>query len=225
VGGFENMSMVPFYVPKGRSGYGYGHGEFLDGVVKDGLWDSFDNHHMGICAEKCASDYNISREDQDAHAIQSCKRALDANQKGLFKHEIAPVEIKDKKGNVTVVSEDEGLKKIRLDKIPTLKPAFKKDGTVTAANASSLNDGAAALVLVDESTLKALDLNPLARILGFDDAGKAPIEFTTAPALAIERLVKKHNKSLEDVDYFEINEAFSVVARANEKVNWLTLFV
>ncbi|MFM6976721.1 MAG: acetyl-CoA C-acyltransferase [Sphingobacteriaceae bacterium] len=216
-GGMESMSNVPYYLDKARNGYRLGNGELTDGLVKDGLWDVYNNYHMGSAAELCASECHISREDQDAYAIQSYSRAQKAQNEGKFREEIVPVEIKDRKGEVTLFSEDEEAGAVKFDKIPTLKPVFKKEGTVTAANASTLNDGAAALVLMSRAKADELGLKPLAKILAYADAQQAPEWFTTAPSQAIPRALDKAGIGLADVDFFEINEAFSVVAIANNQ--------
>lgn len=216
-GGMESMSNVPFYLEKARNGYRLGHGQITDGLVKDGLWDVYNDFHMGSAAELCAVDCNISREDQDAYAIESYKRSQAAQAAGKFDAEIVPVEIKDKKGNVTVFSKDEEAQSVNFDKIPSLKPVFKKEGTVTAANASTLNDGAAALVLMSKEKADELGLKPMARIVGYADAQQAPEQFTTAPAKAIPRALENAKINAEQVDYYEINEAFSVVALANNQ--------
>jgi len=216
-GGMESMSNVPYYLDKARTGYRLGHGQITDGLLKDGLWDVYNDYHMGSAAELCASECGISREDQDAFAITSYKRAQSAQTEGKFDSEIIPVEIKDRKGEITLVSKDEEPFAVKFDKIPGLKPVFKKDGTVTAANASSLNDGAAALVLMSADKAKELGLKPLAKILAYADAQQAPEWFTTAPSKAIPLALKRAGKSITDVDYFEINEAFSVVSIANNK--------
>ncbi|ETZ21014.1 acetyl-CoA C-acyltransferase [Pedobacter sp. V48] len=216
-GGMESMSNVPYYLDKARTGYRLGHGQITDGLLKDGLWDVYNDYHMGSAAELCASECGISREDQDAFAINSYKRAQSAQTEGKFDSEIIPVEIKDRKGEITLVSKDEEPFAVKFDKIPGLKPVFKKDGTVTAANASTLNDGAAALVLMSADKAKELGLKPLAKILAYADAQQAPEWFTTAPSKAIPLALKRAGKSIADVDYFEINEAFSVVSLANNK--------
>ncbi|NRF39453.1 acetyl-CoA C-acyltransferase [Pedobacter foliorum] len=216
-GGMESMSNVPYYLDKARTGYRLGHGQITDGLLKDGLWDVYNDYHMGSAAELCASECGISREDQDAFAITSYKRAQSAQTEGKFDSEIIPVEIKDRKGEITLVSKDEEPFAVKFDKIPGLKPVFKKDGTVTAANASTLNDGAAALVLMSADKAKELGLKPLAKILAYADAQQAPEWFTTAPSKAIPLALKRAGKSIADVDYFEINEAFSVVSLANNK--------
>ncbi|MEJ2903356.1 acetyl-CoA C-acyltransferase [Pedobacter panaciterrae] len=216
-GGMESMSNVPYYLDKARTGYRLGHGQITDGLLKDGLWDVYNDYHMGSAAELCASECGISREDQDAFAITSYKRSQTAQTEGKFDSEIIPVEIKDRKGEITLVSKDEEPFAVKFDKIPGLKPVFKKDGTVTAANASTLNDGAAALVLMSADKAKELGLKPLAKILAYADAQQAPEWFTTAPSKAIPLALKRAGKSIADVDYFEINEAFSVVSLANNK--------
>lgn len=219
-GGMESMSNVPFYLDKARNGYRLGHGQITDGLVKDGLWDVYNDYHMGSAAELCASECNISREEQDNFAIESYKRAQNAQTNGKFAGEIIALEVKDRKGEVTFIDTDDEPTAVKFDKIPSLKPVFKKDGTVTAANASTLNDGAAALVLMSADQAKALGIKPLAKILGFADAQQAPEWFTTAPSKAIPLALQKANINIEDVDYFEINEAFSVVSIANnQKLN------
>jgi acetyl-CoA C-acetyltransferase len=216
-GGMESMSNVPYYLDKARTGYRLGHGQITDGLLKDGLWDVYNDYHMGSAAELCASECGISREDQDAFAITSYKRAQLAQTEGKFDSEIIPVEIKDRKGEITLITKDEEPFAVKFDKIPGLKPVFKKDGTVTAANASTLNDGAAALILMSADKAKELGLKPLAKILAYADAQQAPEWFTTAPSKAIPLALKRAGKSITDVDYFEINEAFSVVSLANNK--------
>jgi acetyl-CoA C-acetyltransferase len=216
-GGMESMSNVPFYLDKARTGYRLGHGQIIDGLVKDGLWDVYNDYHMGSAAELCATECNLSRQDQDAYAIESYTRSQAANGSGRFKAEIVPLEVKDKKGNVTTIDQDEEPFAVKFDKIPGLKPVFAKEGTVTAANASALNDGAAALVLMSADKAKELGLKPLAKILAFADAQQAPEWFTTAPAKAIPLALKRAGKDISEVDYFEINEAFSVVALANNR--------
>lgn len=216
-GGMESMSNVPFYLDKARSGYRLGHGQLTDGLVKDGLWDVYNDYHMGSAAELCATECSISREDQDAYAINSYKRSQAAIAEGKFKNEIVPVEVKDRKGNITLVSEDEEPAAVQFEKVTSLKPVFQKEGTVTAANASTLNDGAAALVLMSKEKAEELGIKPLVKISGFADAQQAPERFTTTPAKAIPVAIKKAGISAEDVDYYEINEAFSVVALANNK--------
>ena len=217
-GGMESMSNVPFYLDKARNGYRLGHGQVIDGLVKDGLWDVYKNYHMGSAAELCSRDHNISREAQDAFAIESYKRSAAATEAGKFKNEIVPVSIPQRKGDPVVVSEDEEYRNIKFDKVPTLAAVFEKEGTVTAANASTLNDGAVALVLMSASKAAELELKPLAKIRGFADAQQAPEYFTTAPAKAIPLAIAKAGLSASDIDYYEINEAFSVVALANNKI-------
>jgi len=217
-GGFESMSNAPYYLTKARTGYSLGHGQLVDALLKDGLWDSFDDHHMGMCAEHCAATYTISRQEQDAYALESYRRAQEATHTGRFKEEMAIVQIKDKKGNVIEVDKDEQISKVVRDKVPTLKPVFKKDGTVTAANASAINDGAAALVIADGEWARAQGYKPLARILGWGDHERKPIEFTIAPAFAIPKALSHAGVDAKDVSCYEINEAFSVVALANNRL-------
>ncbi len=183
-------------------------------MIKDGLWDVYNNYHMGNAAELCASELKISREEQDEFAILSYKRSGEATEKGLFKEEIVPVEIPQRKGDPIVVDKDEEYTKTSFERIPTLRPVFQKDGTVTAANASTINDGAAAMVIMSGDKMKELGLKPLARIVAYGDGAQAPEWFTTAPALAINQALKRANLTLEDMDYFELNEAFSVVVLA-----------
>jgi acetyl-CoA C-acetyltransferase len=226
-GGMESMSNVPYYLQKARYGYKYGHGELLDGVLFDGLTDVYNQCAMGVCADNTAKEMNITRQDQDNYAINSYKRSAAAWTAGKFKDEIVPVEIRDKKGNVTLFGEDEEYKNVFFDKIPSLKPVFSKDGTVTAANASTLNDGASALVLMSKEKAEALGLKPLAKIRGFADAAQDPMWFTTTPSIAIPKAIKHAGIDKKEVAYYEINEAFSAVAIANniklgldpEKVN------
>lgn len=213
-GGMENMSQIPYYLPKARNGYGYGHGEIIDGLLKDGLTDVYDQIGMGVCGDKTALKYNISREAQDEFAIRSYQRSAEATANGLFGDEIVPVEITSAKGEVTTVGEDEEYKRVKFDKIPTLKPVFSKDGTVTAANASTINDGGAALVLAGRTTVNAHNLKPIARIVAYADAEQEPAWFTTTPVLATEKVLKKAGLKISDIDYFEVNEAFAVVALA-----------
>ena len=216
-GGMESMSNVPYYLDKARNGYRLGDGQLIDGLVKDGLWDVYNNYHMGSAAELCATECNISREDQDAFAIESYKRSQAAQKSGKFSNEIIAVEVKNRKGEVTLVGDDEEVNAVKFDKIPTLKPVFKKEGTVTAANASTLNDGAAALVLMSKEKAEELGLKPLAKIIGYADAQQAPEWFTTSPSKAIPRALKNAEISADQVDYYEINEAFSVVSLANNR--------
>ncbi|RZJ80170.1 MAG: acetyl-CoA C-acyltransferase [Flavobacterium sp.] len=216
-GGMESMSNVPYYLDKARNGYRLGHGQITDGLVKDGLWDVYNDYHMGSAAELCASECNISREDQDNFAVNSYKRAQSAQADGKFNDEIIAVEIKDRKGDITLFDKDEEPNAVKFDKIPGLKPVFKKDGTVTAANASTLNDGAAALVLMSAEKAAELGIKPLAKVLAYADAQQAPEWFTTTPSKAIPLALTRANLTTSDVDYFEINEAFSVVSLANNK--------
>jgi acetyl-CoA C-acetyltransferase len=217
-GGMESMSNVPYYLEGARSGYKLGHSHLTDGLLKDGLWDVYNDFHMGTAAEKCACDYDISREEQDRFAIESYKRSQLAQANGTFDDELIAVEIAGKKGELTVVSIDEEPSTVKFEKIASLKPVFKNDGTVTAANASTLNDGAAALVLISGKKMKELGLVPLAKIVNYGDAQQKPEDFTTAPSKAIPLALEKANLSLVDIDYFEINEAFSVVSLANNKI-------
>jgi acetyl-CoA C-acetyltransferase len=216
-GGMESMSNAPYLVPGARGGLRMGHKQLIDSMIHDGLWDVYNDKHMGSCADMCARKYSISREGQDAFAIASYQRANEATQKGYFANEIAPVEIKGRKGEVTLVSEDEGPKAAKYDKIPTLKPAFEKDGTVTAANASTVNDGASALVITSDKVSKEQGLPVLAEICGYSSHAHAPEWFTTAPVNAIQKLLQKLSWSVESVDLFEINEAFAAVVLAAMK--------
>lgn len=217
-GGMESMSNAPYLLEKARTGYKMGHGQLVDSMIKDGLWDVYNDFHMGNAAELCAKECSVSREAQDEFAILSYRRALDAQQKGLFKDEIVPVVMKGKKGEDVVVAEDEEPKKVNFEKVPTLKPVFLKDGTVTAANASSINDGAAAVVVMSKEKAVALGIKPLARIAAQASAAKAPEWFTTAPADVIDKVLKKANLKKDDIDLFEINEAFAVVSLAVNKI-------
>jgi acetyl-CoA C-acetyltransferase len=213
-GGMENMSMVPFYSDSTRWGAKYGHQQLIDGLAKDGLTDVYGNFPMGNCAEICAKDMKFTREQQDAFAIESYKRSAAAWSAGKFKEEIVPVTVKTKKGDV-VVAEDEEYKNVSFEKIPALKPVFQKDGTVTAANASTMNDGAAALVLMSKEKAESLGLKPIAKIVSFADAEQAPEWFTTSPSLAVPKAVEKAKLQMSDINYFELNEAFAVVGLAN----------
>ncbi|APF19762.1 acetyl-CoA acetyltransferase [Caldithrix abyssi DSM 13497] len=217
-GGMENMSQVPYYLPKARYGYRMGHGELVDGMIKDGLWDVYNDFHMGIAAELCASECNVPREAQDEYATMSYKRALKAQEEGLFNEEIVPVEVPQRKGDPIIVSEDEEPKNVKFEKIPHLRPAFKKDGTVTAANASKINDGAAAVVVMSLEKANELGLKPMARIVSQASFAKKPEYFTTAPADSINLALKKAGLTVEDIDLFEINEAFAVVAIINNRL-------
>lgn len=216
-GGMESMSNVPYYLDKARNGYRLGNGQIIDGLVKDGLWDVYNDYHMGSAAELCAVDCNISREEQDAYAVESYKRAQQAQGEGKFKGEITPVELKDKKGDITLFADDEEPSAVKFDKIPALKPVFKKDGTVTAANASTLNDGAAAVILMSRQKADELGIKPIAKIISFADAQQAPEWFTTAPSKAIPLALHRAGLDAGQIDYFEINEAFSVVSIANNQ--------
>ena len=216
-GGQESMSNTPYILDKARNGYRLGNGEVIDSMVKDGLWDVYNNIHMGNCAEACAKDFQFKREELDEFAINSYKKALDAQQSGRFKDEIIDVKVKAGREEV-VVNTDEEPGKVKFDKIPSLKPVFDKNGVVTAANASSINDGAAALLIMSEEKAKELGLKPLVEIVAQSSAAKAPIQFTTAPADAINKVLKKANLKLSDIDLFEINEAFAVVSLANNKL-------
>ncbi len=216
-GGMESMSNIPYYVPKGRYGYRYGHGELLDGLVRDGLEDVYMRKAMGVFADATAHKFGISRQQQDDYAIRSYKLAEKATKSGAFNDEIIGVEIPQKKGGSVFITEDEEFKNVFFDKIPTLKPAFTGDGTVTAANASSINDGASALILMSKEKADALGIKPLAKILSFADAEQEPEWFTTAPIKAVPKAIKLAGLSLQDIDYFEVNEAFAVVPLAFEK--------
>lgn len=216
-GGMENMSLIPHYLYL-RAGTKFGPANLEDGLQKDGLVDAYDQNAMGVCADACAVEYNISREEQDAFAIQSYQRSAEAWKNGKFSSEVIPVEVPQRKGDPIIVSEDEEYKNVQLNKIPSLRPAFTKDGTVTAANASTINDGAAALVLMSEQKATELGLKVLATIVSYADAAHEPKWFTTAPAKALPKALGKAGLSLNDIDYFEFNEAFSVVGLANTKL-------
>ena len=216
-GGMENMSLIPHYVHM-RNGVKFGPSSLVDGMQRDGLVDAYDNQAMGTCADLCATEYKISREEQDNFAIQSYERSAKAWEAGKFDEEVVPVEVPQRRGDALIVSKDEEYTNVKLDKIPTLSPVFTKDGTVTAANASTINDGAAALVLMSEEKAKSLGLTPLAYIKSYADAAQEPKWFTTAPAKALPKAIEKAGISLGDVDYFEFNEAFSVVGLANAKI-------
>ena len=216
-GGMENMSLIPHYVHL-RNGVKFGPTSMLDGMQKDGLTDAYDNNAMGVCADLCATEYTISREEQDNFAIQSYQRSAQAWEAGKFDTEVVPVAVPQRKGDPIMVTKDEEYTNVRLDKIPTLSPVFTKEGTVTAANASTINDGAAAVVLMSEEKAKAMDLTPLAVIRGYADAAQEPKWFTTAPAKALPKALSKAGIALDEVEYFEFNEAFSVVGLANAKI-------
>jgi acetyl-CoA C-acetyltransferase len=216
-GGMENMSMIPHYLHL-RNGVKFGPTTMVDGMQKDGLQDAYDNNAMGVCADMCATEYKISREEQDAYAIQSYERSAKAWEAGKFDSEVVPVAVPQRKGDPIIVTKDEEFTNVKLDRIPTLNAAFTKDGTVTAANASTINDGAAALILMSEEKAKALGLQPLAYIKSYADAAQEPKWFTTAPAKALPKALNKAGITLDDVDFFEFNEAFSVVGIANTKI-------
>jgi acetyl-CoA C-acetyltransferase len=216
-GGMESMSNVPYYAPAMRWGNKYGDVAFVDGLAKDGLTDVYDGKAMGNAAELCASTCGISREEQDAFAIESYKRSQAAWENGWFADEVVPVEIPQRKGNPVVFEKDEEPYNVKFDKIPSLSPAFIKEGTVTAANASTMNDGAAALVLMSSEKAKELGLKPIARVLSYADAEQAPEWFTTTPSLALPKAVEKAGLKMEQIEYFELNEAFSVVGIENTR--------
>lgn len=218
VGGMESMSNIPYYIPKARFGYKYGNAELVDGLEKDGLLDVYQKKAMGVFADATAAKFGISREQQDAFAINSYKKSAAATQSGHFSSEIIPIAIPQKKGDPVLIKEDEEYKNVFFDKIPGLRPAFTPDGTVTAANASTINDGASALVLASEEAVKRLNLKPIARIMAYSDGEQAPEWFTTAPTLSVPRAVSKAGLSLDQIDFFEINEAFSVVPLAFEHI-------
>jgi acetyl-CoA C-acetyltransferase len=217
-GGMESMSNVPYYLPNHRFGSKLGNSEVQDGIIKDGLWDVYKDFHMGSAAELCATECNISREDQDTYAAASYRRAIEAHEKGYFKDEIIKIKVSGRKGDITEVTRDEELEKVNFEKIPALRPVFKKDGSVTAANASSINDGSAAVLLMSEDRAKELNLSPLARIRSHASTAKAPEWFTTAPADAIPVALKRAGLEISDIDLFEINEAFSVVSIINNQL-------
>jgi len=216
-GGMENMNLAPYLLPKARTGYRMGNGEIIDSMINDGLWDVYNNIHMGSCAESCARDFKFTREELDEFAVSSYKKAQKAQEEGLFNDEIVPVTIKTRKGE-NIVDTDEEPGNVRFDKVSSLRPAFEKEGVVTAANASSLNDGAAAILVMSEEKAKELGLTPIAEIVAQSSAAKAPIEFTTAPADAIQKVLKKANLSKDKIDLYEINEAFAVVSLAVNKL-------
>ena len=216
-GGMENMSLIPHYF-HARSATKFGPASLIDGMQKDGLVDVYSQEAMGVCADACATEYTFSREDQDAYAIQSYKRSAAAWETGKFNNEVVPVAVPQRRGDDIIVSEDEEYKNVRMDKIPTLRAAFSKDGTVTAANASTINDGAGAMVLMSKEKALELGLKPLATIKGYADAAHEPKWFTTAPAKALPKALKRAGVDLKDVDFFEFNEAFSVVGLANMKI-------
>jgi len=227
VGGMESMSMVPHYLDKSRSGQKLGDMILIDGLVKDGLTDVYNKTHMGLCAETCAEEMNFSREEQDDFAIESYKKSANSWANNLFSNEVISVTIPQRKGDDLIISEDEEYKKVLLEKIPNLRPVFKKEGTITAANASTINDGASALILMSKEKADELKLKPLAKIKSYSDAAQEPEWFTTAPAKALPIALKKASLNIDEIDLFELNEAFSVVGLANidklkiksEKVN------
>ncbi|MFT4980337.1 MAG: acetyl-CoA C-acetyltransferase [Bacteroidia bacterium] len=216
-GGMENMSLVPHYLPGSRLGKKYGNITMLDGLAFDGLTDVYNNYPMGNAAELCATECKISREEQDAYAVESYTRSAKAWEAGAFKGEVVPVEVPQRRGDALVVDTDEEFSNVKMEKIPALRPAFSKDGTVTAANASTMNDGAAAVVLMSKEKAEELGVTPIAKIVSFADAAHAPEWFTTAPSKAIPKALDKAGWSVGDIDLFEINEAFSVVALANNQ--------
>lgn len=226
-GGMESMSNAPYYLPKARFGYKYGHGQLIDGLMHDGLWEAYNHFAMGNCADNTAKEMKITREMQDEYAINSYKRSAAAWEAGKFAEEIVPVEVPQRRGDALVISEDEEYKNVKFDKIPSLGPVFSKEGTVTAANASTINDGASALLLMSEEKVKELGVKAIARIKGFADAAQDPMWFTTSPSLAIPKAMKAAGIDKSNVDFYEINEAFAAVAIANnmqleldpEKVN------
>jgi acetyl-CoA C-acetyltransferase len=214
-GGMESMSNIPYYLEKARNGYRLGHDKIIDGIIRDGLWDPYKDYHMGNAGELCSTTYKITREDQDNFAKESYTRVLKASEAGYFKKEIVPVEVAGK--TTITVSEDEEYKKANFDKMGSLKPAFTKEGTITAANASKINDGAAAVVLMSEEKINELGVKPLAKIISFADASQAPEWFTTTPIKAMQKALYKSGLKITDIDFFEVNEAFSCVAIINAK--------
>ena len=220
-GGMENMSLIPHYVHL-RNGHKFGPQTFVDGMQKDGLVDAYDGNAMGVCADACASEYSFSREDQDAYAIQSYQRSAAAWEAGKFKEEVVPVAVPQRRGDAIIVDVDEEFTNVRMEKIPALRPAFSKDGTVTAANASTINDGAGAVVLMSETKAKELGLTPLCTIKSYADAAHEPEWFTTAPSKALPKALAKAGVTQDEIDFFEFNEAFSVVGLANMKILGLT---
>lgn len=226
-GGMESMTNAPYYLMKARNGYRMGNDKILDGMIHDGLWDPYGNKHMGNIAEQTAREYKITREQQDEFSKASYEKALDAQKNGYFKEQIIPVEIKDRKGNVTVVDEDEDPKKVKFEKASTLKPSFEKEGTVTAFNASNINDGAAAVVMMSKTKAETLGIKPMVRVVAQFTHSHSPDYFTTAPGYVIDKICKKAGIAKDDIDLFEVNEAFAVVSCAvnqiagldNSKVN------
>tara|TARA_Y100000389_G_scaffold203581_1_gene252478 strand:- start:930 stop:2108 length:1179 start_codon:yes stop_codon:yes gene_type:complete len=217
-GGMESMSQVPHYIGGTRAGFKFGDTKLIDGIIKDGLMNVYDQNVMGVLADKCASTYDFSREAQDEFALESYQRSSKAWDSGKFDEEVLPIEIKDRRGNITVVDKDEEFKNINLEKVSRLRPAFTKDGTVTAANASTLNDGAAAIVLMSAEKAKELGITPLAKLLSHSDYSHEPEWFTTAPAKAVPKAIKSAGLNIEEIDFFELNEAFSVVGLVNMKL-------
>ncbi|PSR07043.1 MAG: acetyl-CoA C-acyltransferase [Bacteroidetes bacterium] len=217
-GGMENMSAVPHYLQNGRNGTKLGNMPLVDGLVHDGLTDVYNEQHMGVCAELCASEHEISREEQDAFALESYRRSAAAWEAGKYRNEVVPVHVPQRRGDDLIIDTDEDFSKVRHDKVPSLRPVFKKDGTITAANASNINDGACALVIMSAEKAAEMKLSPLAKITGYADAAHEPEWFTTAPAKALPKALKKAGINLNKVDYFELNEAFSVVGLANMKI-------
>jgi len=217
-GGMESMSQVPHYMPGTRAGFRFGDTKLIDGIIKDGLMNVYDQNVMGVLADKCASKYNFSREAQDEFALESYQRSSKAWDNGKFDEEVVPIEIKDRRGNITVVDKDEEFKNINPEKVSKLRPAFTKDGTVTAANASTLNDGAAALVLMSAKKAKELGITSLAKLLSHSDYSHEPEWFTTAPAKALPKAIKSAGLNIKEIDFFELNEAFSVVGLVNMKL-------
>jgi acetyl-CoA C-acetyltransferase len=222
-GGMESMSNAPYILDKARTGYRMGHGQLIDSMIKDGLWDVYNDFHMGNAGELCARECNISRQEQDEFAVLSYKRALEAIEKGYFKEEIVPVKVPQPKGGEVIVDEDEEPKRVNFEKIPQLKPAFDPNGTITPANASKINDGASALVLMSKEKAEELGVKPLTRIVAYSSAAKDPAWFTTAPVDAIEKVLKKAGMRKEDIDLFEVNEAFAVVALATSKLGGIPI--
>lgn len=221
-GGMESMSRAPYLLDKARTGYRMGHGQLIDSMIRDGLWDVLNDMHVGLCGELCAARYDLSREEQDRFALQSYMRALTAQREGKFSAEIIPVPVTGRKGETTLVEKDEEPNRMVLEKIPTLKPVFKDGGTITAANAPSVNDGAAAVTVLSAKRAAQLGINPLARIVGFAEAALAPEWFTIAPAEAVNQVLKRTDLTIDDIDIFEINEAFAAVALANMHILGLT---
>ncbi len=217
-GGMENMSQIPYYVPRARFGYKYGSAQLVDGLEKDGLEDVYNRCAMGLCADQTAVKYNITREQQDAFAISSYQKSEKATSSGIFRDEIIPVAVPQRKGDPIMVEEDEEFKKVNFDKIPSLRPAFSKEGTVTAANASTINDGAAALLIASEKFVKERNLQPVARIISYADAAHEPEMFTTAPTLATPKALRRAGLNIQDIDFIEVNEAFAVVPLAFNQV-------